>query len=36
MSENVIRIPGNPIRIRTSKPKAPDIKKILKIINDAT
>lgn len=36
MSENVIQIPGNPIKIRAAKPKAPDIKKILKIINDAS
>jgi|GEM_PF-6642349 len=35
MSEDVIRIPGNPIKVRTPNPKVTDIKKILKIINSA-
>jgi hypothetical protein len=36
MNENVIRIPGNPIKIRNVSPKAPDIKKVISIIKSAS
>lgn len=33
MNETVIRIPGNPIKIRNPKPKGTDIKKVISTID---
>ena len=35
MSERAINIPGNPIRIQSVSPKAPDIAKVISIIKSS-